>query len=100
MNLGLKGKIVVVTGAAGLKGSIGETIVHALANEGAIPVIVCRNDRGYKYEKKLQNKGGDATFIKTDLSNTNQIKNQSSSQDAKPNQKLCDGFEKKTVVIS
>ena len=55
MNLGLKGKIVVVTGAAGLKGSIGETIVHALANEGAIPVIVCRNDRGYKYEKKLQN---------------------------------------------
>ena len=48
MNLGLKGKIVVVTGAAGLKGSIGETIVHALANEGAIPVIVCRNDRGYK----------------------------------------------------
>ena len=74
MNLGLKGKIVVVTGAAGLKGSIGETIVHALANEGAIPVIVCRNDRGYKYEKKLQNKDVDTTFIKTDLSNTNQIK--------------------------
>ena len=32
MNLGLKGKIVVVTGAAGLKGSIGETSFCNVSN--------------------------------------------------------------------
>ena len=73
MDLGLKDKIVVVTGAAGLKGSIGETIVQALANEGAIPVIVCRNDRGYGYEKELQERGIDTIFVKTDLSDPVQI---------------------------
>lgn len=73
MDLGLKGKVVVVTGAAGIKGSIGETIVQHLAAEGAIPVIVCRNDRGYGYEKALQDQGIDALFIKTDLSDYKQI---------------------------
>lgn len=73
MDLLLKGKVVVVTGAAGLKGSIGETIVRTLADEGAIPVIVCRNDRGYGYEKELQEKGIDSVFIKTDLCDVDQI---------------------------
>src|SRR5210317_2104974 len=73
MDLQLKDKIVVVTGAAGIKGSIGETIVQSLANEGAIPVIVCRNERGYGYEKDLQEKGIDALFVKTDVTNTKQI---------------------------
>ncbi|MCK0188925.1 SDR family oxidoreductase [Arenibacter sp. F20364] len=73
MDLELKNKIVVVTGAAGIRGSIGETIVQALADEGAIPVIVCRNDRGYGYEKELQERGLDAIFVKTDLSDTVQI---------------------------
>ncbi|AXT50256.1 SDR family oxidoreductase [Aquimarina sp. BL5] len=73
MDLGLKDKIVVVTGAAGIKGSIGETIVNHLANEGAIPVIVCRNDRGFGYEKELQDRGIDALFVKTDLSDAVQI---------------------------
>ncbi|MCE7070172.1 SDR family oxidoreductase [Dyadobacter sp. CY327] len=40
MDLQLKDKVVIVTGGA--KG-IGEGIVHVLANEGAIPVIVGRN---------------------------------------------------------
>ncbi|WP_405248234.1 SDR family oxidoreductase [Cellulophaga sp. Asnod2-G02] len=73
MDLQLKDKVVVVTGAAGLKGSIGETIVQALANEGAIPVIVCRNDRGFGYEKELQDKGIDALFVKTDLTDPVQV---------------------------
>lgn len=73
MDLHLKGKVVVVTGAAGLKGSIGETIVQALANEGAIPVIVCRNDRGFGYEKELQDRGIDALFVKTDLTDPIQV---------------------------
>ncbi|MFI0430337.1 SDR family oxidoreductase [Mariniflexile sp. HMF6888] len=73
MDLHLKDKVVVVTGAAGIKGSIGETIVQSLANEGAIPVIVCRNDRGYGYEKELQERGIDALFVKTDLTQPDQI---------------------------
>jgi len=73
MDLYLKDKVVVVTGAAGEKGSIGETIVQSLANEGAIPVIVCRNDRGYGYEKVLKDKGIDALFVKTDLKDPSQI---------------------------
>jgi L-fucose dehydrogenase len=73
MDLHLKDKVVVVTGAAGIKGSIGETIVQSLANEEAIPVIVCRNDRGYSYEKELQERGIDALFVKTDLTNPEQI---------------------------
>ncbi len=73
MDLFLKDKVVVVTGAAGIKGSIGETIVQALTEEGAIPVIVCRNDRGFQYEKELQEKGIDAIFVKTDLSDVDQI---------------------------
>ncbi|MFV0541526.1 MAG: SDR family oxidoreductase [Aestuariibaculum sp.] len=73
MDLHLKDKIVVVTGAAGIKGSIGETIVQTLASEGAIPVIVCRNDRGYGYEKDLQQRGIDAVFVKTDVTDPEQI---------------------------
>lgn len=73
MDLELKDKIVVVTGAAGIKGSIGETIVQALAEEGAIPVIVCRNDRGYGYAQELQERGIDSIFVKTDLSDPKQI---------------------------
>jgi L-fucose dehydrogenase len=73
MDLYLKDKVVIVTGAAGLKGSIGETIVQSLANEGAIPVIVCRNDRGFGYEKELQERGIDALFVKTDVTKPEQI---------------------------
>lgn len=73
MDLHLKGKIVVVTGAAGMKGSIGETLVQSLADEGAIPVIVCRNKRGFGYEKELQTRGIDALFVKTDMTNVQQI---------------------------
>jgi len=73
MDLGLKGKVVVVSGAAGIKGSIGETIVQHLVAEGAIPVLVDRNARGFAYAEAIQDKGIDATFIQTDLSDYKQI---------------------------
>ena len=73
MDLKLKDRIIVVTGAAGLRGSIGHTIVEALADEGAIPVIVCRNKRGFDYEKELQQRGVDSIFVQTDLTSTVQI---------------------------
>ena len=41
MDLGLKGKVILVSGGA--KG-IGEGIVRGLAREGAVPVIVGRSD--------------------------------------------------------
>ena len=75
MNLGLKDKIVVISGAAGIRGSIGETMLQALAQEGAIPAIVDRNDRGHGYVQELQSKGIDALFIKTDVKDPDQIKN-------------------------
>lgn len=74
MDLKLKDKIVVVTGGAGIEGSIGQTIVFALAEEGAIPLIMDRNARGFEYEKRLQEKGVKAKFFQADLSDHQQIK--------------------------
>ncbi|MGB5387524.1 MAG: short-chain dehydrogenase, partial [Eudoraea sp.] len=45
MDLGLKDKVIVISGAAGMEGSIGETILQNLVYEGAIPAIIDRNDR-------------------------------------------------------
>lgn len=67
MNLNLAGKVVLVTGGAGKPGSIGETIVRAFADEGAIPVIIDRNDRGFSMVDDFASRGVDALFAKTDL---------------------------------
>lgn len=73
MDLKLKDKIVIVTGGAGIRGSIGQTIVYSLASEGAIPVIVCRSERGFEYEKELREKGIDTSFFQADLSQVDQV---------------------------
>ena len=75
MDLNLKGKVVVISGAAGIKGSIGETILQHLAEEGAVPAIIDRNARGFEYVKELQDKGIDATFCQTDVTNPVEIEN-------------------------
>lgn len=75
MDLNLRGKIVVVTGSAGMEGSIGHAITFALAAEGAIPVLIDRNIRGIEYEKQLGQTGLDALFIQTDMTDVDQIKN-------------------------
>ncbi len=75
MDLNLKGKVVVISGAAGIKGSIGETILQKLAEEGAIPAVIDRNARGFEYVKELQEKGVDATFYQTDVTKPDQIQN-------------------------
>ncbi|TGV02619.1 SDR family oxidoreductase [Flavivirga rizhaonensis] len=75
MDLGLKEKVVVISGAAGIEGSIGETILQKLADEGAIPAIIDRNARGFGYVEKLQKRGIDAIFCQTDVTNPDQIKN-------------------------
>ena len=75
MDLNLKNKIVVISGAAGIKGSIGETILQHLADEGAVPAVIDRNDRGFEYIANIQSKGIDAIFCKTDVTDPDQIKN-------------------------
>lgn len=73
MDLRLKDKIVVVSGSAGKPGSIGEAIVKRLADEGAIPVLIDRNDRGYGYAEELQKRGLDSLFVQTDVTNPEQM---------------------------
>jgi L-fucose dehydrogenase len=75
MDLHLKGKIVVVSGSAGKEGSIGETIINRLADEGAIPVLVDRNSRGFGYAEALQKKGIDSLFVQTDVTNPDEMQN-------------------------
>lgn len=75
MDLGLKNKIVVVSGSAGKLGSIGETMINRIADEGAIPVLVDRNARGFGYAETLQKKGIDALFVQTDVTNPDEIQN-------------------------
>lgn len=74
MDLNLKGKVVVISGAAGIEGSIGETMLQSLAEEGAIPAIIDRNARGFGYVEKLQKKGIDASFFQTDVTDNDQVK--------------------------
>ena len=74
MDLGLKGKVVVISGAAGIRGSIGETILQHLVAEGAIPAIIDRNSRGFGYVEEIKEKGIDALFCQTDVTDPDQIK--------------------------
>lgn len=73
MDLNLRNKVVVVTGSAGMVGSIGHAIVFALAREGAVPVLIDRNQRGLDYEKQLKEMDIDATFYQTDLTSVVEI---------------------------
>lgn len=66
MDLGLKGKVIIVTGGA--KG-IGEGISKLLADEAAIPVIVGRNEEDNQVTvKAIEKTGGKAFSIKAELS--------------------------------
>ena len=75
MDLNLKNKVVVITGAAGIRGSIGETMLRDLVKEGAIPAIIDRNARGFEYVKEIQDQGVDAIFCQTNLSDPIAIEN-------------------------
>lgn len=73
MDLKLKNKVVVISGAAGHPGSIGEVMMRALAVEGAIPAIVDRNPRGFGYVKELQAQGIDAHFARADVTKPDEL---------------------------
>ncbi|MDQ6815289.1 MAG: SDR family oxidoreductase [Bacteroidota bacterium] len=66
MNLGLTGKIIIVTGGA--KG-IGKGIVEVLAKEGALPVIVGRSEAdNNKTVHEIEQAGGKAFAVTAELS--------------------------------
>jgi L-fucose dehydrogenase len=66
MDLQLKDKVIIVTGGA--KG-IGEGIVNVLANEGAIPVVVGRNESdNMKVVDQIIAEGGQAFQVVAELS--------------------------------
>jgi len=65
MDLQLQGKLIVVSGGA--KG-IGEGIARSLASEGAMPVIIGRNETdNRKLVQSLKDAGGQADFVTVDL---------------------------------
>ncbi|MBA3725164.1 MAG: SDR family oxidoreductase [Armatimonadetes bacterium] len=68
MELGLAGKIIIITGGA--KG-IGEGIAHAVAQEGAVAVIVGRSDEGNRATaESIRAAGGKAFPIEAELTRT------------------------------
>jgi L-fucose dehydrogenase len=72
MDLGLTGKIIIVTGGA--KG-IGEGISRVLAAEGAVPVIIGRNEDDNKATvESIKSSGGRADFVTAELTNPDECK--------------------------
>ena len=67
MELNLKDKVIIVTGGAGLKGSIGETITESIIKEGGIPVMIDINVRGKELEETFREKGHESFFVHADL---------------------------------
>lgn len=66
MDLGLRGKVIIVTGGAA---GIGGAISQELAQEGAIPVILTRSEPSTEFMLTLCEKSSMAGWIKADLSN-------------------------------
>lgn len=67
MDLNLKDKVVLISGGAGKEGSIGSTLLQRLVDEGAVPVVLDKSDRGIVYIEALQKKGIDALFCQIDV---------------------------------
>lgn len=73
MDLNLNGKIIIVSG--GGKG-IGEGIAHVLAREGAVPVIVGRNQAdNEKVVAEIQEEGGKAYQVVAELTRPEKCEN-------------------------
>ena len=61
----LEGKVVIVTGATS---GIGEMAALQIASAGASVVIAARReDKGQKVVEDIKNNGGEALFIRTDV---------------------------------
>jgi len=73
MNKRLDGKVAIVTGATS---GIGEAVVKLFVKEGAKVVLAARRaDKGEELVKTLRAEGGDASFIRTDVTKFDDLKN-------------------------
>ncbi len=73
MKLGLKNKTVIVTGGAS---NIGRGITLAFAEEGSNVVIAARDERqGGKVVQQAQALGGNAIFVKSDVTQWDSVQN-------------------------
>lgn len=71
MDLGLQGKIVLVTGGAS---GIGEAIVRTFATEGSVVVIADKDaGRGSAVADDVRSNGRDARFVETELTDESAI---------------------------
>ena len=72
MDLFLKDKVIIVTGGA--KG-IGAAITKILANEGAIPFVIGRNEKDNTViVKEIENKGDKAFYVTAELTQPSECK--------------------------
>jgi NAD(P)-dependent dehydrogenase (short-subunit alcohol dehydrogenase family) len=72
MDLGLKNKVIIVTGGAR---GIGEGIVMALAQEGAIPVVIGRDEKDNEaIVEKIKSAGGTAFHVVAELTSDQECK--------------------------
>ena len=67
----LKGKVAIVTGGTS---GIGEATAKLLASYGAKVVVAARReDRGISVVKAIESTGGEAIFVKTDVTRSDQV---------------------------
>lgn len=67
----LDGKVTLVTGASS---GLGRAAAIAMATEGARVVLAARRDvEGVSVEREIKEAGGDAVFVRVDVTNTADI---------------------------
>jgi NAD(P)-dependent dehydrogenase (short-subunit alcohol dehydrogenase family) len=68
-----KGKVAIVTGSAS---GLGEAMVHAFSKAGAKVVVADYNEeKGNAVRKSIQDSGGEAIFVKVDVSDQEAVNN-------------------------
>ncbi len=71
MSKKLEGKVAIITGG---NSGIGEATAHLLAKEGARVALMARRvEQGLKVQDSINSEGGEATFIRCDVSNRRNV---------------------------
>ncbi len=71
MDLGLQGRVVIVTGGAS---GIGAAVTEVLAEEGAVPVVVARRAPPEGFLEDVREKSAAAGFVKADLARDAEVR--------------------------